>query len=244
MIQKILYTWIGDRELLEAGKKYPDFMPLAIKHIENYGPWQNNLMEIPNGDVRRAIDKYTPDKIIISMAAGITIASIESYLNGAAKVVRIMPNAPARVGEMMASVSFNDNVSDDEKAMVIDLLSGMGKAIEVPEEMISQVIGVSGSSPAYTYMYIKALAASAEEYGMDEDKAKTFAAKIVLKECCKGDKEDGSALTDLDTLIDNVCTPGGTTIEAVKYLRENDFEELVKNGAKAAIEKSIAMSRQ
>jgi hypothetical protein len=54
---KILYTWIGDRELLEAGKKYPDFMPLAIKHIENYGPWQNNLMEIPNGDVRRAIDK-------------------------------------------------------------------------------------------------------------------------------------------------------------------------------------------
>lgn len=194
---------------------------------------------------------YTPDKIIISMAAGITIASIESYLNGAAKVVRIMPNAPARVGEMMASVSFNDNVSDDEKAMVIDLLSGMGKAIEVPEEMISQVIGVSGSSPAYTYMYIKALAASAEEYGMDEDKAKTFAAqavlgaaKIVLEECCKGDKEDSSALTDLDTLIDNVCTPGGTTIEAVKYLRENDFEELVKNGAKAAIEKSIAMSRQ
>ena len=62
---KILYTWIGDRELLEAGKKYPDFMPFAIKHIENYGPWQNNLMEIPNGDVRRAIDKYTPDKIIV-----------------------------------------------------------------------------------------------------------------------------------------------------------------------------------
>ncbi len=62
---KILYTWIGDRELLEAGKKYPDFMPLALKHIENYGPWQNNLMEIPNGDVRRAIDKYTPDKIIV-----------------------------------------------------------------------------------------------------------------------------------------------------------------------------------
>ena len=62
---KILYTWIGDRELLEAGKKFPDFMPLAIKHIENYGPWQNNLMEIPNGDVRRAIDKYTPDKIIV-----------------------------------------------------------------------------------------------------------------------------------------------------------------------------------
>lgn len=190
-------------------------------------------------------EKYTDEKIVVSMAAGVTIASIESYLGDGAKVIRIMPNAPARVGEMMASVSTNKNVSAEEADSFADLLSGMGRAEIVPEDLISAVIGVSGSSPAYTYMYIKALSDSAEEYGMDKSAALAFAAqavlgsaKIVLEECCG---EDPS--TDIGTLIDNVCTPGGTTIEAVKSLRESGFDEIVKKGAKAAIEKSLAMSK-
>ena len=185
-------------------------------------------------------EAYENKKVLISMAAGVTIASIESYLGDGAKVVRIMPNAPARVGEIMASVSPNGNVTDEEAAMVVDLLSGMGRAVIVPEDLISAVIGVSGSSPAYTYMYIRALAKAAEEYGMDEKAALTFAAqavlgaaKIVLEEC-----------EDLDGLIDAICTPGGTTIEAVKSLNENKFEEVVKKGAEAAIEKSISMSKK
>ena len=189
-------------------------------------------------------EKYSPEKILISMAAGVTIQSIESVLGKDAKVIRIMPNAPARVGEIMASVSPNGNVTEDEQEMAVRLLSGMGKAAVVPEEMISAVIGVSGSSPAYTYMYIKALAKSAASYGMDEKDALKFAAqavlgsaKIVLEECVSGE-------TGIDTLIDNVCTPGGTTIEAVKYLRENGFEETVKEGAVKAIERSIEMSRR
>ena len=211
------------------------------------------------------------------MAAGVTIASIESYLSDGAKVVRIMPNAPARVGEIMASVSPNGNVTDEEAAMVVDLISGMGRAVIVPEDLISAVIGVSGSSPAYTYMYIRALASAAEEYGMDEQAALTFAAqavlgaaKIVLEECAgdseqnhdapeeilklsaagedqrtdaeKAEKQGGK--TYLDSLIDAICTPGGTTVEAVKSLNESGFEETVKKGAKAAIEKSIAMSKK
>lgn len=184
---------------------------------------------------------YSNDKILVSMAAGVTISSIESYLGKDAKIIRIMPNAPARVGEIMVSASRNKNVTDDEMTSVTDLLSTMGKAEEVPEDMISAVIGVSGSSPAYTYMYIKALAEAAEGYGMSEEKAIVFAAqavlgsaKIVLSECRNKD--------DIETLIENVCTPGGTTIEAVKTLKENNFDEVVKKGAKSAIEKSIAMS--
>ena len=193
-------------------------------------------------------EAYTPDKIIISMAAGVTIASIESYLGSGAKIVRIMPNAPARVGEMMASVSVNDNITEEEQKMILDLLSGMGKAAAVPEDLISAVIGVSGSSPAYTYMYIKALAEAAERYGMAEEDALVFAAqavlgaaKIVLNECTSADGEDTA---DLDSLIESVCTPGGTTIEAVKSLRESGFEDIVRKGAAAAIEKSLAMSRE
>lgn len=193
-------------------------------------------------------EKYTPDKIVISMAAGVTIETIESFLGKDAKVIRIMPNAPARVGEIMASVSPNRNVTDDEADMAVRLLSSMGKAAVVPEDLISAVIGVSGSSPAYTYMYIKALAETAASYGMDEKDALKLAAqavlgsaKIVLEECVS---EEGDPKTNIGTLIDNVCTPGGTTIEAVTYLRENGFEETVKEGAGKAIEKSIAMSRR
>lgn len=201
-------------------------------------------------------EEYTCDKVLISMAAGVTIESIESYLPSGAKVVRIMPNAPARVGEIMASVSPNANVTVEEADMVVDLLSGMGKAVIVPEDLISAVIGVSGSSPAYTYMYIRALAKAAAKYGMDEQAALTFAAqavlgaaKIVLEECAGGpdqspDAQDQSKAAKLDELIDAICTPGGTTIEAVKSLYENDFEGIVKKGAEAAIEKSIAMSKK
>ena len=195
---------------------------------------------------------YSTGKILVSMAAGVTIESISSYLPEGAKIIRIMPNAPARVGEIMVSVSAGENVTDEETGSVTDLLSGMGKAEAVPEDLISAVIGVSGSSPAYTYMYIKALADSASEYGMDPDKALVFAAqavlgaaKIVLEECTTAGKAAGTnEPADIDSLIDSVCTPGGTTIEAVEYLRQNDFDELVKNGAKAAIEKSLAMSRK
>ena len=209
-------------------------------------------------------EKYDADKVLISMAAGVTIESIESYLPDGAKVVRIMPNAPARVGEIMASISPNKNVSADEADMVVGLLSGMGKAVIVPEDLISAVIGVSGSSPAYTYMYIRALSKAAAEYGMDEQAALTFAAqavlgaaKIVLAECSgdqsQDEKEQDSSsagqqgrnnAAKLDALIDAICTPGGTTIEAVKSLNENGFEEIVKKGAEAAIEKSIAMSKK
>ena len=105
-------------------------------------------------------------------------------------------------------------------------------------------------------MYIRALAKAAAEYGMDEQAALTFAAqavlgaaKIVLEECAGSpdqspDAKDQSKAAKLDELIDAICTPGGTTIEAVKSLYENDFEGIVKKGAEAAIEKSIAMSKK
>ncbi len=200
-------------------------------------------------------EAYEADKVLISMAAGVTIASIESYLGDEAKVVRIMPNAPARVGEIMASVSLNRNVTDGEAEMVVSLLSGMGRAAIVPEEQISAVIGVSGSSPAYTYMYIRALASKAAEHGMDEQAALTFAAqavlgaaKIVLCECSEApdqstDAQGQDRFGKLNELIDAVCTPGGTTIEAVKSLEENGFEEIVRKGAGAAIKRSMEMSR-
>lgn len=184
-------------------------------------------------------DKYTNNKILVSMAAGVTIESISSYVGKDAKIVRVMPNTPAMVNEGMTSVSRNNNVNDKQFATVFDIFKSIGKAEEVEEELIHCVIGVSGSSPAYTYMYIEALAEAASKNGMDKEQAIMFAAQSVL----------GAAKMVLETGIDpaqlriNVCSPGGTTIEAVNTLKEKGFGDLVESGFQAAVNKSKIMSK-
>nr|WP_315021112.1 pyrroline-5-carboxylate reductase [uncultured Aminipila sp.] len=182
---------------------------------------------------------YTNEKILVSMAAGITIESIGNYVGKDAKIVRVMPNTPAMVNEAMTSVSRNTNVEDQQFASVFDIFKSIGKAEEVKEELIHCVIGVSGSSPAYTYMYIDALAEAAVKNGMNKEQAIVFAAQSVL----------GAAKMVLETGIDpvqlriNVCSPGGTTIEAVNTLQEKGFAELVQSGFQAAVDKSKLMSK-
>lgn len=182
----------------------------------------------------------TKEKLIVSMAAGITIAFIEEQLGKDKSVIRIMPNTPSQVGEAMTSASRNSNVGDEAFDQVLEILQAIGKAEEVDEELIHCVIGVSGSSPAYTYMYIDALIQAAVNNGMTADKARIFAAQAVL----------GAAKMVLENpdispeqLRINVCSPGGTTIEAVNKLFENGFEEKVKEGFQAAVDKSKAMTK-
>ncbi len=177
-------------------------------------------------------------KIIVSMAAGVKIANMQRILGDDAKIIRIMPNTPAKVRAGMTSVSRNDNVTDGEMAEVMRVFSAIGMAVQVPEEMIHTVIGVSGSSPAYTYLYIDALIEEAVAEGMDREQARIFAAQAVI----------GAAKMVLETdeapqkLCENVCSPGGTTIEAVNLLKESNFEGTVRKAFKACTDKSKLMS--
>lgn len=182
----------------------------------------------------------TDDKLVVSMAAGVSMSYIERYLGVGQPVIRIMPNTPAQVGEAMVSVSRNCNVSDEMFNAIFEVFETIGKAEEVDEELIHCVIGVSGSSPAYTYMYIDALMQSAVDNGMEPDKAKIFAAQSVL----------GAAKMVLENeditpeqLRINVCSPGGTTIEAVNKLFENGFMDNVREAVQAAVEKSKLMTK-
>jgi len=174
------------------------------------------------------------------MAAGIAISFIEKYFAPGVKVIRIMPNTPALVKEAMVAVCRNRQVGDGEFRDVFRIFESIGRAEEVDEELIHCVIGVSGSSPAYTYMYIDALANAAEKNGMGKEQAIVFAAQAVL----------GAAKMVLETGIDpvqlriNVCSPGGTTMEAVKKLKENGFEKNIQEGFQAAVEKSKSMVKQ
>ncbi len=182
---------------------------------------------------------YTPDKIVISMAAGISISAVEDMLGKQAKIIRIMPNTPVAVDEGMTAIFVNDNISKEDKQIVYDMFSQSGRAEFADESLIHCIIGVSGSSPAYTYMYIDALARAAQAEGMEINRAIEFAAQSVL----------GAAKMVLKTgkspkeLRDNVCSPGGTTIEAVKKLQQNGFIEKLTEGFDACVRKSEDMSR-
>ncbi|EAF5831730.1 pyrroline-5-carboxylate reductase [Listeria monocytogenes] len=182
-------------------------------------------------------DKLTSEKIIVSVAAGVTIQDLEELTSVKAKIVRVMPNTPALVGEAMSSVSPNTNLTSEELREVTAIFTSFGEAEVVSENLMDAVIGVSGSSPAYVYMFIEALADGAVLSGMPRDKAYKFAAQAVL----------GAAKTVLETgehpgkLKDMVTSPGGTTIEAVKSLENDGFRSAVINAVQAAAKKNSSM---
>ena len=124
----------------------------------------------------------------------------------------------------MTAVCRNKNTSERNFEEAMKIFTSVGRAEEVDEELIDCVTGVSGSSPAYTYMYIEALAKGAVENGMSEEKAKIFAAQSVLGAAKMALESDES----LEQLRINVCSPNGTTIEAVNKLMENGFMDKVR----------------
>lgn len=183
---------------------------------------------------------YDTSKTIVSMAAGVDMAVIEKYLGSDAKVIRIMPNTPAKVGEAMIAVCRNANAEPEVFDAAMEIFGSIGKAEEVEEKLIDCVIGVSGSSPAYTYMYIEALTDAAEANGMERAKARVFAAQAVLGAA----KMVLEIPETLEQLRINVCSPNGTTIEAVNKLFENGFMDKAKEGFQAAVDRSIEMAEE
>lgn len=174
-----------------------------------------NVYEKVFKEIKEAID-YT--NIIISIAPGIKIEDLENMAGKDIRVVRAMPNTPAMVGEGMTGVCFDENeFSESEIKEIESFFNSFGNMCKVDEKLMSAVTCASGSSPAYVYMFIEALADSVVKYGMPRQAAYKFVAQTVL----------GSAKMVLETgqhpgkLKDDVCSPGGTTIAAVEALEEN-----------------------
>jgi pyrroline-5-carboxylate reductase len=179
-------------------------------------------------------DVCTADKLIISIAAGKSLQFMEGAFGCAHKIVRCMPNTPALVGEGSTGICFSDSVTANEKEYALNLFSCVGKAQEVPEKLMDVVVGVSGSAPAYVFMFIEAMADAAVEMGMPRAQAYTFAAQAVM----------GSAKLLLETgkhpgeLKDMVCSPAGTTIAAVRVLEEKGMRAAVMDAVIKCIERS------
>ncbi len=179
----------------------------------------------------------TREKIIITIAPGKTLSWLREKFQRDVKIVRCMPNTPALVGEGMTGVCPNDLVTDEEYEQVMDILSSFSLAKYVPERLMDAVVSVSGSSPAFVFMLIEAMADAAVADGMARTDAYEFAAQAVY----------GSAKMVLETgkhpgaLKDMVCSPGGTTIEAVKVLERRGFRSAVIDAMAACTEKSRSL---
>ncbi len=177
------------------------------------------------------------DQIIVSMAAGITIDILEKKLGNSRAILRIMPNLGALQGESMTAIWGNSQVSSEELTLAIGMFEGMGKVEVVEESLFHQVIGTAGSSPAYTFLYIQALMEGAVEGGIPEETARILAAQSVLGAARVVLESD----TPLSQLVDQVCSKGGTTIEGVRTLKAESFQEVVKKARRSVIKRSEEM---
>ena len=209
--------------------KEADVLFLAVKPVF----FQEIIAEIK--DVVRG------ETIVVSIAAGRDLTYLrEAFGRASLKLIRCMPNTPALVLEGCTGVCPGQWVTEEDMDKVMKLLNSFGRAYLVPERLMDVVVGISGSSPAYVFMFIEAMADAAVAGGMSRQQAYEFAAQAVL----------GSAKMVLETglhpgqLKDMVCSPGGTTIQAVRVLEEKGFRAAVMDAAEACMEKSREMSKR
>jgi len=194
-------------------------------------------------------DSFNEKTVVVSMAAGVTLQALhnacgDTPLSNSVKTVphfiRIMPNLPATVGEAMTALTPADDVSADDIATVTALLSTAGKVEQVAEKLMDGVTAVSGSGPAYAFLFIEALADAAVKFGIPRKQAYVYAAQT-LKGAATMALTDGRSISELK---DAVCSPAGTTIEGVISLERHGFRSAVIEAATAAFNKSVELGKK
>ena len=184
--------------------------------------------------------KQNKNCVIVSMAAAISISKITEMLGFDAKIIRIMPNTPVFVGKGMTVYDCNSLVNDNEIEHFLDVLKYAGVFDRIEEEKIDAAGALSGCGPAYAYIFLEALADGAVSLGIPRDKAELYAAQTLL----------GAATMMLKTgkkpgeLKDNVCSPGGTTIEGVAALENAGFRAAAIDACVAAYNKTKKLAQK
>ena len=190
-----------------------------------------NVFPVLLPELREALKKR--DALVISIAAGKTIDYIEGLLGYDAAVIRIMPNINATVGAAMSAYCCSARVTDEQRALAEAMCGSFGEVMPLAESMFPLFGVLAGCAPAYSYMFIDALARAGVKNGMAQADALHIAAQTVL----------GSAKQILESgthpweLIDRVCSPGGTTIEGVASLQADAFDAAISRAVDAALEK-------
>lgn len=192
-------------------------------------------------DVAQAVGKIAgKNTVIVSMAAGIKISKIEEALASALPVIRIMPNTPVAVGEGLTAYATNGLVSSEQISNFESIMSLTGTTEALDESEIDSFCAIAGCGPAYAYMFIEALADGAEKCGVPRERAIKYAAKMIRGACLMALETK----TDPKVLCQNVCSPGGATIEGVKVLEAREFSDSVSTAIEAAFKRTKELGNQ
>jgi pyrroline-5-carboxylate reductase len=206
----------------EKAAKSADIIILAVKP-------QNMAATLK--EISSAVDK---SKVVISIAAGITTDFIEKALIKGIRVLRVMPNTPALIGEGAAAVSKGRFAKKSDVQLAHIIFNAVGISVEVEEALIDAVTGLSGSGPAYCFLIIEALIDAGEQMGLPRDLAAKLAMQTMLgaaRLCLQSDKQPAQ-------LREMVTSPGGTTVAGLKALEEGNIRATIISAVKAATKRS------
>lgn len=247
MIKGILSSGIISAQQIKVSSKTQETLTtvkekydiLTTKDNKEIANWADILFLAVKPDIHKEIiqemkDSTSEHTVIITVAAGITLDFLEKEFGKQIKAVRSMPNTPSFVGEGMTALSVNEKVNKEDLESVLQVFRSFGRAEVIKESLMDSVPAISGSSPAYVYMFIEALADGGVKHGIPREQAYRLAAQAVL----------GAAKMVLETgihpgeLKDQVCTPGGATIEAVASLEQNGLRTAVLQAMDKCTEKT------
>lgn len=195
-----------------------------------------NMME---GLLAGLKDLVTEDTVLVSMAAALSLEKLSGFVGKKCKIIRIMPNTPVSVGAGVITYAANENVTKEEILTLTEALKEAGKCMEIAEKLIDAGSAVAGCGPAYCQMFIEALADGGVACGLSRSQALEMAAMMVM----------GSAKMTLETgknpglLKDEVCSPGGSTIQGVRALEARGFRSAAFEAVVAAYEKTLDMGK-
>jgi len=184
------------------------------------------------GTVCKEISQFiAPDTLIISIAAGTPLPTLEKFFTPHQPIVRCMPNTPAMINQGASALVANPHANSTHKALAQQLFEGVGITEWLEkEELIDAVTALSGSGPAYVFLFLEALINAAQELGLPINLAKKFALKTVGGACQLATQSEDS----IATLRKNVTSPGGTTAAALGILEELDFKSIINKAMVAA----------
>lgn len=191
------------------------------------------------GEVVASMKGAHPEKVI-SIMAGVTRDKIKARLGRDVKVARCMPNLPCAIGSGMIGVDMTDfNAFQEDTEFISGVLGGMGKILSISEEKMDAVTGISGSGPAYVFMFIDSLIDAGVKQGLTRNEAAILAVQTVIG----GAEMVRESDCPISELIRRVCSKGGTTIEAVKVLEQRDFRGGVNEAVAACVKRSKELSQ-
>lgn len=209
--------------------KNSDVIILAVKPKDVDGLLQN--------EVCCGVSK---NKLLISIAAGITTKYIESVVGNEIPVVRAMPNMAAIIGEAISSISAGTSASKDDMKIAKDIFSVIGDVVEIDESLVDSVTAISGSGPAYFFYLVEALIQAAGDLGLKEETAK----KLVLKTALGSSKLLYAQGEEPAMLVQKIASKGGTTEAALRVFESKKFKNIIKDACRQAYKRSKELSRK